>query len=51
MGEKEELLMELNRVKYRNNMLGIIEGKLLQMKEIAAGAIFSVGQHGTVPPY
>jgi hypothetical protein len=38
MGEKEELLMELNRVNYRNNILGIIEVKLLQMKEIAKQA-------------
>jgi len=38
MGEKEELMMELNRVKYRHNMLGIMEVKLLQMKEIAKQA-------------
>ena len=38
MGEKEELMIELNRVEYRNNMLGIIEVKLLQMKEIAKQA-------------
>ncbi|MBK5240391.1 hypothetical protein [Clostridium sp.] len=38
MGEKEELKMELNRVKYRHNMLGIMEVKLLQMKEIAEQA-------------
>jgi hypothetical protein len=38
MGEKEELKMELNRVKYRHNMLGIMEVKLLQMKEIAERA-------------
>jgi hypothetical protein len=38
MGEKEELMMELNRVKYRHNMLGIMEVKLLQMKEIAMQA-------------
>ncbi|MCB2308793.1 hypothetical protein LGL08_19835 [Clostridium estertheticum] len=35
MGEKEELKMELNRVIYRHNMLGIMEVKLLQMREIA----------------
>ncbi|MGH4125766.1 MAG: hypothetical protein ACREV6_22885 [Clostridium sp.] len=38
MGEKEELKMELNRVKYRHNMLGIMEVKLLQMREIAKQA-------------
>jgi hypothetical protein len=35
MSKKEELKMELNRLKYRHDMLGIMEVKLLQMKEIA----------------
>jgi hypothetical protein len=38
MGEREELKMELNSVNYRHNMLGIMEVKLLQMKEIAQQA-------------
>ena len=42
MDEKEELKQklqqELNWVKYRHNMLGIIEVKLLQMREIAKPA-------------
>jgi hypothetical protein len=38
MGEKEELMMELKRVKYRHNMLGIMQVKLLQMGEIAQRA-------------
>jgi hypothetical protein len=42
MDEKEELKQtlqeELNWVKYRHNMLGIIEVKLLQMREIAKQA-------------
>ncbi|MGH4121122.1 hypothetical protein [Clostridium sp.] len=38
MGEREELMMELNRVNYRHNMLGIMEVKLLQMREIAQQA-------------
>lgn len=32
---KQEIQQELNWVKYRHNMLGIIEVKLLQMREIA----------------
>ncbi|MGH4125760.1 MAG: hypothetical protein ACREV6_22850 [Clostridium sp.] len=39
MDEKEELKQELQQqlewVQYRQNMLGIIEAKLLQMREIA----------------
>jgi hypothetical protein len=42
MDEKEELKQklqeELNWVKYRHNMLGIIEVKLLQMKQLAKQA-------------
>jgi hypothetical protein len=42
MDEKEELKQklqrELNWVKYRYNMLGVIEVKLLQMREIAKQA-------------
>ncbi len=42
MDEKEELKQklqeELNWVKYRHNMLGIIEVKLLQMKQLAEQA-------------
>jgi hypothetical protein len=38
MGEREELMIELNRVEYRNNMLGIMQVKLLQMGEIAKQA-------------
>lgn len=35
---KQKLQEELNWVKYRHNMLGIIEVKLLQMREIAEQA-------------
>lgn len=42
MNEKEELKkklqQELQWVKYRQNMLDIIEGKLLQMRELAERA-------------
>ena len=38
MDEKEELKVELNRVKYRYNMLGIMEIELLKMKEIVVKA-------------
>ncbi|WP_291637283.1 hypothetical protein [Clostridium sp.] len=43
MGEKEQLKQELQQqlewVQYRHNMLGIMEIKLLHMKEIASSVV------------
>jgi len=39
MNEKEELIQELQRVKYRIQILDMIEERLLKMRELAVEAL------------